>query len=458
MENHNTQWQSKNEDEISYYNITKKINYIENQFDFSRKHKLSKDQEVLDFENASKDQNQKSLFNKFEESQNNFANWTDKKKKNIDIDYKSSNQKNFYNRHQEQNYNHNFYYKKVYQYDKNMNNNQNRYRKNNQPYLETNEIYSHVPEYVLKNINFNEEMKEENNFVSENSDVADDQHLNINLNEKIINDFANVFKFPGELISPKMKDFKYKNQSNTQNYNKPRNYKYNQNNFNNHKTHFINIPIIDDLFIEEYKKFTEFIKKQNLKDFYPDLLQKPGKLHFTVCVLSLGEDEEKIEKVNTILNRLCPQIQQISLGNLKCNFDGFSSMGKVNDCRVIYSKVKEDENYNRLCEIISIIIKNLVQEGIISKKDLSASHVEFDKKKDFYSIKIHMTLLNTLFLNKIAKKLQMKQIYSIDSNEILNFMNNKVIFPSVSLSEIHYSRMRENKITEKYEMLYTYKI
>jgi len=172
------------------------------------------------------------------------------------------------------------------------------------------------------------------------------------------------------------------------------------------KTHFINIPILDESFISEYKKFCDFIQTQKeLKDFHPGLLQKPGKLHFTICVLSLGEDQAQIDKVHKILADMRSEFQTQSEGSLKFNFDGYSTMGSATDCRVVYSKIKEDDyNFEKLSEIINMIIKRFVEEGVLSKKDLSKSHINYNWKKDFYSIKVHMTLLNVLFLNKILKK------------------------------------------------------
>ncbi len=235
-------------------------------------------------------------------------------------------------------------------------------------------------------------------------------------------------------------------------------YNRNKNNFYTEKTHFINIPILDEIFIEEYIKLCEFIKSKNLKDFQHELLQKPGKLHFTICVLNLGDDREKIDKVHKIMQSLNADFQILTNNNLKYNFDGFSSMSETKECRVVYSKLKVDENYRILSNIINLIIKKFVEEGIIIKKDLNKNHINYDKKNDFYSIKIHMTLLNVLFLNKILKKKKMKFIRSIDSEKILEFLNGQIIFPSASITEIHFSRMRENKITEKYEMLYSYNI
>jgi hypothetical protein len=169
----------------------------------------------------------------------------------------------------------------------------------------------------------------------------------------------------------------YQNNFNNKNsYKSYGNYKYSTGNYNknwesNKKTHFINIPIEDSYFIEAYNKFCQNIKSANLKDFYPEMLQKPGKLHMTVCVLDLGEDELKITKVHNLLDNLNIQIKEIAQGELKFNFEKFDSMGAKETTRVIFAKMKEDENCRKLSDIIHLIIKTLVDNQIIERSSFN---------------------------------------------------------------------------------------
>jgi hypothetical protein len=256
----------------------------------------------------------------------------------------------------------------------------------------------------------------------------------------------------------------YQNLHNYQNnnYSYKSSYKYTQGNTyqkwgSNQKTHFINVPIEDSTFIDTYKSLCQNIKSANLKDFYPDLLQKPGKVHMTICVLDLGEDETKIAQVHSILENLNTQIKEITKGQLKFNFEKFESMGAKETTRVIYAKMKEDENYQKLSHIIHLIIKALVDNQIIDRSSFKDIHINYDDKTDRYSIKLHMTLFNVLFLNKILKKKGEKEKRNIDSSEILDYTNNQIMTDAV-IDRIHFSRMRENKQTEKYEMLYAYNL
>jgi hypothetical protein len=223
----------------------------------------------------------------------------------------------------------------------------------------------------------------------------------------------------------------------------------------NDLTHFINIPIEDPEFIKEYCLWCEDLKKQNLNDFYPELLQKHGKLHMTVCVLDLGEDKDKIDYVHQVLQSIQPEIQKIAEGKVLFNFNGYDTMGTINKARVIYAKMKADSYYNKLADMIHIIIKSLVDNGILKENKFKDTHIQYEKGK--YSITVHMTLLNTLFLNKILKKRREKQVYNINATGILEYLKTREL-PSAKIDRLHFSRMREDKKTEKYELIYSYDI
>ena len=68
-----------------------------------------------------------------------------------------------------------------------------------------------------------------------------------------------------------------------------------------------------------------------------------------------------------------------------------------------------------------------------------------------------MTIMNVLFLNKILKKQKKKEIRNFNAEEVLSYLNNKTM-PQASIEKIHFSRMREDKLTEKYEMIFSYSL
>lgn len=240
--------------------------------------------------------------------------------------------------------------------------------------------------------------------------------------------------------------------------NNPNNYNNNCKNNNNkwnkpNKTHFINIPIEDEAFIEAFSNFRNEINCRNLSDFHPELVQKSGKLHMTVAVLTL--EDEAIAKVHKIMTELNEEIKKISEGKIMFNFDKYEAMGDQKSARVVYAKMVEDSNYDKLTQIIHLIINALVENEIIDKNKLEDDHIRFDPKINKYTIKLHMTILNVMFLNKILKKQGQDPWRNFNATHILNYMKTQAL-PSAEITQIHFNIMRENKETEKYELLYPY--
>lgn len=219
--------------------------------------------------------------------------------------------------------------------------------------------------------------------------------------------------------------------------------------------HFIMIPFEDEGFVNSYMQLYKDISKTNLKDFDKELLQKPGKLHMTIIVLDLNEDPKLISKVDEILTNLNQKIKDLSKPGIDFNFEKFETMGDRKKTRVVYGKMLPDENEYRLTEIIDLIIRNLVDVNIIPPDTLSDKHIEYNNGQ--YTITLHLTLMNVLFWNKIRKKEKKKDIKTIDATEILNYMSN-IKMPSCPLRKINFCLMREDKKTEKYEVVKSYEL
>jgi hypothetical protein len=215
------------------------------------------------------------------------------------------------------------------------------------------------------------------------------------------------------------------------------------------------IPFEEESFLTDYKELCKKLISQNPKNFNEGLLQKPTKLHCSVIQLELNEDEDLIKKVILVLDNIQEEIKKISEGNLTFNFEKFDVMDSIEKTRVVYAKMYEDENFKKLNNIIDLIIRSLIKEGIINgdKNSLSKFYINYDN--DFYSIKLHLTLLNTTFLNKILKKEKKKIVKNFDSTEIMSFFNGEKL-SSCKLNKIDFCVMREDKTIEKYELVKSY--
>lgn len=216
--------------------------------------------------------------------------------------------------------------------------------------------------------------------------------------------------------------------------------------------HFIMIPFEDESFIESYKKLCTFLKENIPEGFDERLLQKPTKLHFSVIILNLNEDPSLVEKVKTILRNLQPSLQGMANSKIMFEFEKFNYLGnEETKARVVYAEMLKNESMNLLNNVIDTIIRQLIIEGIINQNELQKYHIT--NSKGIFSILLHLTLLNITFLNKVIK--QNKK--SFDAQATLANIK-QMGLASCPLKKINFCVMREDKATEKYELIESYDI
>ena len=217
--------------------------------------------------------------------------------------------------------------------------------------------------------------------------------------------------------------------------------------------HFIMIPFEDENFIKDYKELCDLLEKEKPKGYDFELLQKPGKLHTSVIVLDLKDDPNEVSKIENILDKIHPKMKELADGGITFNFDDYDVFDSKERTRVVFAKMKEDESHRKIELIIDLIIKTLIKENVISRNDIESYHISFEQ--NLYKIVLHLTLLNTMFLNKILKKKNKKPIKSFNSQDILAVMYKKNL-TSCPLNKINFCVMREDKSIGKYELVKSY--
>lgn len=218
-----------------------------------------------------------------------------------------------------------------------------------------------------------------------------------------------------------------------------------------HPDYFLMIPFDNPKFIEGYNKFCEELKKECPKEFDENLLQKPQKLHITLALFEVGKDIKKLDKIKNILDSIENDIKKLSEGNITCEFDKFSCFDNIQNTKVIYGKMIEDDSHYRLCKIIDLIIRNLVDNEIIREEHLNQFNIKFEK--NVYSITIHLTLMNTKFLPKDYGY----RFYSFNSQHVMNYIN-KLKLPECELTKFNLCRMAIDQNTGKYEVIKSYSL
>ena len=154
------------------------------------------------------------------------------------------------------------------------------------------------------------------------------------------------------------------------------------------------------------------------------------------------------------MKELQDEIKNLSEGEITYKFGGYGVFDSYQKARVIYSKMEEDTNYTKMEKIIDLIIKKLLKEGIIYENQLNDLHVvkTGSNEDPFYKIEMHLTLMNTTFLNKILKKQKKKPIKNFDATKIDNCISGEKL-ADCPLKKIDFCVLREDKSTGKYEVV-----
>ena len=214
--------------------------------------------------------------------------------------------------------------------------------------------------------------------------------------------------------------------------------------------HFIMIPFEDENFIASYEELCAKLKSENPENFDPELLQKPSKLHISALIFDLKEDPVKVNKVCQIMKDLQDEIKILAEGNITYKFGGYGTFDSFKSARVIYGKMLEDGDFIKMEKIIDLIIKSLISEGILYESELKDLHVTKAGSNDnpFYKIQMHLTLLNTTFLNKVLKKQKKKPIKTFDATKIEECIRDEKLV-DCPLKKIDFCVLREDKSTGK---------
>ena len=117
----------------------------------------------------------------------------------------------------------------------------------------------------------------------------------------------------------------------------------------------------------------------------------------------------------------------------------------------------EDNSFSKMEQIIDLVIKRLIKEGIISENELESLHVtkEGSSSNPFYKIEMHLTLLNATFLNKVLKKKNKKTIKDFDATYINDCIQG-IKLADCPLKKIDFCVLREDKKIGKYEVIQSF--
>ncbi|XP_071532818.1 activating signal cointegrator 1 complex subunit 1 [Panulirus ornatus] len=152
-------------------------------------------------------------------------------------------------------------------------------------------------------------------------------------------------------------------------------------------THFLSFPFnkpeIQERFLEFKKEVLE--KCGDSRGVDESIFQDPGKLHLTLCVMVLADDRERREALDALAK--CPEniLKKYVAGEkLRVEMRGIEYMNDdPGEVDVLYGRINALSWSHSLQTIADSLVDEFVRAGVVTKQ--------------YERVKLHITLMNTLF-------------------------------------------------------------
>ncbi|XP_072745481.1 uncharacterized protein [Anoplolepis gracilipes] len=193
-----------------------------------------------------------------------------------------------------------------------------------------------------------------------------------------------------------------------------------------HYTHFLSIPLNKKEIIDNYNSFKDDVLKKYDKATYnidESLFQNPSKLHLTVGMLKLLDDNEKKQAIDALLSCkekiIDPFLEEA--GSINIQLQGVACMNDdPTEVKVLFAQVSHNE---KLQELVDKIADYFVDIGL--------------KEKEYETIKLHATLMNTSFKHdyhaRFKEKFNASDILKVHKDTLFG----ETTFNQIDISELH---------------------
>ncbi|XP_011632959.1 activating signal cointegrator 1 complex subunit 1 isoform X1 [Pogonomyrmex barbatus] len=190
-------------------------------------------------------------------------------------------------------------------------------------------------------------------------------------------------------------------------------------------THFLSIPLNKKNIIDKYISFKkDILEKYNktASNIDESIFQLPAKLHLTIGMLKLFDDNDKGNAIDALMNCKTNIIDPIieETGPINIQLQGVSCMNDdPSDVKILYAQIVLNE---KLQALVDNVAGYFIDIGLMEK--------EYEK------IKLHVTLMNTSFKRDYQGRFKEKY----DASEILKVYKD-TLFGETTLNQIDISEL-----------------
>ncbi|XP_063358488.1 activating signal cointegrator 1 complex subunit 1-like [Cydia amplana] len=204
-------------------------------------------------------------------------------------------------------------------------------------------------------------------------------------------------------------------------------------------THFISIPMNTPDIMDNFTRFQEAVLRdcQN-RGLHESIFIKPSKIHLTVGVTCLTDNQERILASNLLTEAKEKVIMPLLQDHLplKIRIRGLSNMGNDSgNMKVLYAKVEEHESTpGILQQLADNIVDFYSRKGLMNKNEFGRD-----------SVKLHVTLVNIKYRSKSSQdsqdiRVKKNKRITFDGADILDKFGN-FDFGVLEVTEIHLSQI-----------------
>ncbi|XP_071566997.1 activating signal cointegrator 1 complex subunit 1 isoform X3 [Temnothorax nylanderi] len=191
-------------------------------------------------------------------------------------------------------------------------------------------------------------------------------------------------------------------------------------------THFLSIPLNKKEIIDKYISFKNDVLEKYDKSTYnidESLFQTPAKLHLTIGILKLFDDNDKQHAIDALKECKEYVIDPIlkETGPINIQLQGVACMNDdPTDVKILFAQVAHNE---KLQELVDKVAEYFIDIGLMEK----------EREK----IKLHATVMNTSFKNDYPARFKER----FDASKILKVYKDTLfggtILNQIDISELH---------------------
>jgi hypothetical protein len=224
-------------------------------------------------------------------------------------------------------------------------------------------------------------------------------------------------------------------------------------------THFLSIPIEDKEFIAAYEKMEYELLEKGVKGLSPYFFQKSSKLHITIALLDLLNDQSIIEKCMSAIYEIRDGIQN-TIGDepLKFQMNELKHFGTEDASTGLYIQLVDSKPLEKLCKMAKVVYDHLLSRQLLKETHFKFFGVEKDPMNPLgYSFTPKVIIASPIIRKFKTKKTSKRKQKEFSVGHIIPEIR-KYTLPDITVDYIQIAQLHEDNIEENFVVVDKFKL